>query len=130
MINVGKSDLLLPENSTITQILDEPGVSLSLHNLLELMLLVSDNSAADLCIQSAGRTAAVRKEWLGASWQCCKIHFIRNILAKIPHREKARFAERLKQIWLQPDKRSAKRMAMLLREEHEKRFPEASRCLE
>lgn len=85
-----------------------------------------------ICISDAhsGIQAAVRKEWLGASWQRCKVHFMRNILAKVPHKEKARFAERLKQIWLQPYKRSAKRMAALLSEEYEKRFPEAIHCLE
>jgi len=36
-----------------------------------------------------GIQAAVKKEWLGASWQRCKVHFMRNILAKILHREKA-----------------------------------------
>lgn len=55
---------------------------------------------------------------------------MRNILAKVSHKEKARFAERLKQIWLQPDKKNAKRQAGLLAEEYEKRFPEAIRCLE
>jgi len=29
-----------------------------------------------------------------------------NILAKVPHREKARFAAHLKQIWLEPEKRA------------------------
>lgn len=85
-----------------------------------------------LCISDAhsGIQAAVRKEWLGASWQRCKVHFMRNIVAKVSHKEKARFAERLKQIWMQPDKRNAKRMASLLAEEYEKRFPEAIHCLE
>jgi transposase-like protein len=55
---------------------------------------------------------------------------MRNILTKVSHKEKARFAERLKQIWLQPDKRSAKRMAALLSEGYEQRFPEAIHCLE
>lgn len=61
MINLEKSDLH-PGSGTITQMLDEPGVVLSLHNLLELMLLVSDNSAADLCIKSAGGTTAVTQK--------------------------------------------------------------------
>jgi len=66
-----------------------------------------------LCVSDAhaGLQAAVRKEWLGASWQRCKVHFMRNILAKVPHREKARFAAHLKQIWLEPDKKSARRAA-------------------
>jgi putative transposase len=85
-----------------------------------------------LCISDASRgiQAAVRKEWLGATWQRCKVHFMRNILAKVPHREKARFAERLKQIWTQPDAHSARKMASLLADDYAKRFPDAVRCLE
>ena len=85
-----------------------------------------------LCVSDAhaGIQAAVRKEWLGASWQRCKVHFMRNILARVPHREKARFAAHLKQIWLEPDKKSARRAAAALIDDYEKRFPEAIRCLE
>jgi transposase-like protein len=85
-----------------------------------------------LCVSDAhaGIQAAVRKEWLGASWQRCKVHFMRNILAKVSHREKGRFAAHLKQIWLEPDKKSARRAAAALIEDYEKRFPEAIRCLE
>lgn len=85
-----------------------------------------------LCVSDAhaGIQAAVRKEWLGASWKRCKVHFMRNILAKVPHKEKGRFAAHLKQIWLAPDKRSAQRSARAFIEEYEKRFPEAVRCLE
>lgn len=32
----------------------------------------------------AGLTAAIRKSFPGASWQRCKVHFMRNILAHIP----------------------------------------------
>lgn len=80
-----------------------------------------------LCISDAhaGIQAAVRKEWIGASWQRCKIHFIRNILAKIPPWAKRSFAAALKQIWIQPDKESALRVAQQLISKYEKRFPEA-----
>jgi len=85
-----------------------------------------------LCISDAhaGIQAAVKKELVGASWQRCKVHFMRNILAKVPHKEKNRFAAHLKQIWVQPDKKSARRAADLLCQDYEKRFPEAVRCLE
>ena len=33
---------------------DDPGVILSLTNLMELMLLISDNSATDLTLRAAG----------------------------------------------------------------------------
>lgn len=77
-----------------------------------------------------GIQAAVKKEWLGASWQRCKVHFMRNIPAKVPHRHKARLAEQLKQIWLQPVRSSAERLAELLIKEYEGKYPEAMRCLE
>jgi len=85
-----------------------------------------------LCISDAhqGIQNALKKEWIGSSWQRCKVHFMRNIMAHIPHKEKKRFAERLKQIWLQPDKQSAISMASHLIKDYEKRFPEAIRCLE
>ncbi len=85
-----------------------------------------------LCVSDAhaGIQAAVRKEWLGASWQRCKVHFMRNILARVPHKEKGRFASHLKQIWLEPDKKMARRAAEALIEDWEKRVPEAIRCLE
>lgn len=85
-----------------------------------------------LCISDAhlGIQNALKKEWIGCSWQRCKVHFMRNILARVPHREKALFAERLKQIWLQPDKRTALLVAESIIHDYEKRFPEAIKCLE
>jgi putative transposase len=85
-----------------------------------------------LCVSDAhaGIQAAVKKELLGASWQRCKVHFMRNILAKVPHKEKRRFAAHLKQIWLQPDRKSARRAANQLAQEYGARFPDAIRCLE
>jgi transposase-like protein len=85
-----------------------------------------------LCVSDAhlGIQKALKKEWIGSSWQRCKVHFMRNIMARIPHKEKKRFAERLKQIWLQPDKQAALSMASPLIKDYEKRFPEAIQCLE
>ena len=44
MITVRPNDLH-PGSGTLTGLFNDPGVSLSVHNLLELMLLISDNSA-------------------------------------------------------------------------------------
>ena len=60
-----------------------------------------------------GLQAAVRKCLLGASWQRCKVHFMRNVMARVSHRDKKEFAAKLKQIWLQPDKISAMKIAQL-----------------
>jgi transposase-like protein len=55
---------------------------------------------------------------------------MRNILVKVSHRDKARLAEKLKQIWFQPDRGSAERLTQLIIEEYEGKYPEAMRCLE
>src|SRR5687768_4581305 len=53
MITLKESDLH-PGSGTLTQLFNKPGVSLSLRNLLELMLIISDNSATDLVLKAAG----------------------------------------------------------------------------
>lgn len=85
-----------------------------------------------LCISDAhaGIQAAVKKELVGTSWQRCKVHFMLNILAKVPHKEKGRLAAHLKKTWLQPDRKSARRPADQLAQKDGNRFSEAIRCLE
>ncbi len=50
---------LHPGSGILTELLSHPGVILSARNLLELMLVVSDNSAADLLLELAGGPGAV-----------------------------------------------------------------------
>jgi putative transposase len=77
-----------------------------------------------------GISSAVSKCFMGCSWQRCKVHFMRNILARVKHSDKKTFAEKLKQIWLQPDQESARRTARIFIEEYQNKYPEAVRCLE
>jgi len=58
MIELTPEDLH-PGSGTLSDLFDDPGVILSLHNLLELMLLISDNSATDLVLAVAGGGEAV-----------------------------------------------------------------------
>lgn len=78
----------------------------------------------------AGLVAAIRECFPGASWQRCKVHFMRNIMAHIPHRDKQAFAAELKQIWLASDAEAARKRADALAEKYEKRFPQAIQTLE
>ena len=78
----------------------------------------------------AGLVAAIRKGFPGANWQRCKVHFMRNILAHIPHKDKESFAQNLKTIWLAPTREQAHRLAEEIRRQYEHRFPKAIRCLE
>ena len=47
-----------------------------------------------------GLIASIRTSFVGASWQRCKVHFMRNIPAYTPHRDKAELAGQLKETWL------------------------------
>ncbi len=58
MVTVRPADLH-PGSGTLTGLFNDPGVSLSVHNLLELMLLISDNSATDMVLTVAGGGPAV-----------------------------------------------------------------------
>ncbi len=53
MITLEPSDLH-PGSGTLTRLFDDPGVALSIRNLLELMLLISDNSATDILFRVVG----------------------------------------------------------------------------
>ena len=73
---------------------------------------------------------AVKKHFINATWQRCKVHFMRNIMARISHRHKELFGGRLKQIWLQPDIESARRYALQLIEEFRDLYADAIEILE
>jgi beta-lactamase class A len=60
MIELAPEDLH-PGSGTLSNLFDDPGVILSLHNLLELMLLISDNSATDLTLRAAGGASTVTR---------------------------------------------------------------------
>lgn len=77
-----------------------------------------------------GLIAAIREGFPGASWQRCKVHFMRNILAHVPQKEKDSFAAQLKEIWLAPSAELARQRATQLSARYEKRFPKAIEILE
>jgi beta-lactamase class A len=53
MVEIKQADLH-PGSGTLTDLFNRPGVALSVRNLLELMLLISDNSATDVTLRLAG----------------------------------------------------------------------------
>jgi len=77
-----------------------------------------------------GIQRAFKETFIGASWQRCKVHFMRNILAHIPPKLKETFAAKLKQIWLQESKKDAIIIAQSIIEEFGKKFPEAIEVLQ
>jgi beta-lactamase class A len=68
MVSLKPADLH-PGSGRISELLFHPGVALSIENIMELAIVVSDNSAADLMLREAGGPAAVteRMKILGLS---------------------------------------------------------------
>jgi putative transposase len=93
---------------------------LKARGLKKIALLISD--------AHAGIKAAFTKSYRG-SWQRCKVHFMRNVLALISPRAKKEAAEGLKEIWLQKKKDQALEKAKEWIERYEKHFPEATEKL-
>jgi putative transposase len=85
-----------------------------------------------LCVSDAhkGLQAAIRKCWIGATWQRCKVHFMRNIMSYVPQKEKESFGAKLKLVWKAPDAESARKLKESFADEYGPRFPKAIECLE
>jgi beta-lactamase class A len=58
MIDIKQSDLH-PGSGTLADLFNKGGLALSVRNLMELMLLISDNSATDVMLRTAGGAEAV-----------------------------------------------------------------------
>lgn len=78
----------------------------------------------------SGLVNAIQQGFPGASWQRCKVHFMRNILAYIPQRAKDAFAKELKEIWLAKDATEARSQANTLCDKYRNKYPKAVECLE
>lgn len=64
MIDIKQSDLH-PGSGTIADLFNKGGLALSVRNLMELMLLISDNSATDVLLRTAGGAEAVTARMRG-----------------------------------------------------------------
>ena len=120
----GKREVL-----AIEPMLEESGESyrqlferLKERGLVKPSLIVSD--------AHKGLVAAIGECFPGASWQRCKVHFMRNILVHVPHREKERFASLLKGIWMTTDLETAKQRAGDLANQYRDKSPKAVETLE
>jgi putative transposase len=73
--------------------------SLSRRGLQGVQLVTSD--------AHEGLKAAIQQVFTGATWQRCRVHFMRNVLAHIPKGSKAVVAAALRTIFAQPDRAAA-----------------------
>jgi putative transposase len=101
---------------------DELFKSLKQRGLKGVDLIVSD--------QHAGLVKAAKRNFQGASWQRCQVHFMRNILGATPRNLRKEIASQLKIIFTAEDKKTARKLSNDLIDEYEKKLPKAMNCLE
>jgi transposase-like protein len=95
--------------------------SLRERGLEKAMLVISD--------AHKGLVNALFKVISGAAWQRCSVHFMRNVLSQIAHKDKKQVAEALKLIFRQPDYRTAQMYLEHLAGAMQTRWPKASEML-
>lgn len=69
--------------------------SLKARGLTGVQLVISDHHA--------GLRAAINASFIGASWQRCRVHFMRNVLARVPKASTEMVAAAIRTIFAQPD---------------------------
>ena len=76
-----------------------------------------------------GLKKALRQVFTGASWQRCRVHFMRNVLAHIPRRDKRAVADAVRLIFNQPDRHSAGLQLHGLAQNMGDLYPQAAKLL-
>jgi transposase-like protein len=77
-----------------------------------------------------GLKQAIREVFVGAAWQRCRVHFMRNLLARVPKTAQAMVAATVRTIFQQPDRTSAQRQLREVCKSLQARFPQAVALLE
>jgi len=77
-----------------------------------------------------GLKQAIREVFVGAAWQRCRVHFMRNLLARVPKTAQAMVAPTVRTIFQQPDRASAQRQLREVCKTLQARFPQAVALLE
>ncbi len=70
-----------------------------------------------------GLKQAIKEVFLGAAWQRCRVHFMRNILARVPKTAQAMVAATVRTIFEQPDRAAAETQLLQVIEALQARFP-------
>jgi transposase-like protein len=76
-----------------------------------------------------GLKQAVKEVFLGAGWQRCRVHFMRNLLARVPKSAQAMVAATVRTIFDQPDRAAAEAQLLQVVEALGERFPAVTQLL-
>lgn len=76
-----------------------------------------------------GLKAAIAQVLSGASWQRCRVHFMRNLLSHVPRGDQSIVAAALRTIFAQPNRQAAARQLQAVYEAMQSRWPQAAQLL-
>jgi putative transposase len=76
-----------------------------------------------------GLKQAVKEVFLGAAWQRCRVHFMRNLLVRVPKSAQAMVAATVRTIFDQPDRAAAAAQLLQVVEALGERFPAVTALL-
>lgn len=77
-----------------------------------------------------GFVKALEEELPGTPHQRCMVHFLRDILSKVPAKERKRLSRYIKQIYNAPDKEMALRIGKIVADEYRERYLRVSRLID
>jgi putative transposase len=76
-----------------------------------------------------GLKAAIAKVLSGATWQRCRVHFMRNLLAHVPQRDKSMIAALVRMVFAQPNREAAGQQLAETVKAMQHRWPKAAEVL-
>jgi len=76
-----------------------------------------------------GLRAAVAQTLAGCAWQRCRVHFMRNLLARVPQGDKAMVTAAVRTIFAQPNRQAANQQLGVVVQAMESRWPRAAQLL-
>ena len=114
-------DLLLADSETESS-WDELFCNLKNRGLKGVELVVSD--------AHGGLVTALKRQFQGAQWQRCQVHFMRNILGSTARHLRKALASRLRLVFKAEDKATARKLAAAIMKDYEVKAPRAMDCLD
>jgi putative transposase len=77
-----------------------------------------------------GLKQAIREVFVGAGWQRCRVHFMRNVIAQVPKSAQAMVAATVRTIFEQPDRAAARAQVRQVCTTLQERFPKVVALVE
>lgn len=114
-------DLLLADSETESS-WDELFSNLKERGLRDVEFVVSD--------AHCGLVTALKRQFQGAQWQRCQVHFMRNILGLCARHLRKDLASRLRLVFKAENKSSARKLAADIIHDYAKKAPKAMNCLD